>query len=65
MQDTATISVGAAGRLLGISRGLAYELAARGQLPGAFRLGKKRLLVSRATLTRFLESGGQVSGVGR
>jgi excisionase family DNA binding protein len=43
-----TISVEDAARLLGISRGLAYEAARRGDLP-VIRLGR-RLLVPRARL---------------
>jgi excisionase family DNA binding protein len=43
-----TISVEDAARLLGISRGLAYEAARRGELP-VIRLGR-RLLVPRARL---------------
>jgi excisionase family DNA binding protein len=43
-----TISVEDAARLLGISRGLAYEAARRGELP-VIRFGR-RLLVPRARL---------------
>jgi excisionase family DNA binding protein len=50
----ATISVTSAAKLLGIGRQTAYELARRGQLPGALRLGH-RIVVSRLALTRFLE----------
>lgn len=50
-----TISVEEAARQLGISRGLAYELARTGKLPGVIRLGAKRLVVSRAALERLLE----------
>ncbi|MFC1924915.1 helix-turn-helix domain-containing protein [Chloroflexota bacterium] len=42
-QKRATISVEDAGEILGISRGLAYELARQGKLP-VIRLGR-RLLV--------------------
>jgi excisionase family DNA binding protein len=35
-----TISVERAGRLLGISRGLAYDLVRRGEIP-AIRLGRR------------------------
>ena len=47
-----TISVEDAARLLGISRGLAYEAARRGDLP-VIRLGR-RLLVPRARLYELL-----------
>jgi excisionase family DNA binding protein len=39
-----TITVEEAGRRLGISRGLAYELVRRGEIP-AVRLGCRRLVV--------------------
>ena len=39
-----TITVEEAGRRLGISRGLAYELVRRGEIP-AIRLGSRRLVV--------------------
>jgi excisionase family DNA binding protein len=48
MSEPLTISVEDAARLLGISRGLAYEAARRGDLP-VIRLGR-RLLVPRARL---------------
>jgi len=47
------VSVQQAGRLLGISRGLAYELARRHELP-AVRLGR-RLVVPMAALANMLE----------
>lgn len=39
--DPAVISVSQAADLLGISKDLAYDLARRGQLPGAFQLGRR------------------------
>jgi excisionase family DNA binding protein len=48
-----TYTVQEAARLLGISRGLAYELVKQGRLP-VVRLGK-RLVVPRAALQRLLE----------
>ena len=45
-------------RLLGISRNLAYELAAQGKL-GAVRIGQRRLVVPKAALERLLEVGTQ------
>jgi excisionase family DNA binding protein len=50
-----TLTVLEAAKLLGISRNGAYELAARGELPGARRLGR-RIIVSRQALTDFLAS---------
>lgn len=47
-----TITVEDAARLLGISRGLAYEAARRGDLP-VIRLGR-RLLVPRQRLLEFV-----------
>jgi len=48
-----TLSVEQAAQRLGIGRGLAYDLARRGELPGCVRLGR-RYLVSIAALERFL-----------
>jgi excisionase family DNA binding protein len=67
MTEPLTISVEDAARLLGISRGLAYEAARRGEIP-VIRLGR-RLLVPRAPLyelvgaTSFGESGSRREGV--
>ena len=49
------LSVTEAAGLLGISRGLAYELVARGELP-SLRLGR-RILVPRRALVALLEAG--------
>jgi len=51
-QDRLCLSIPETARMLGISRGLAYELARSGQLP-VLRLGK-RLLVPRIALERML-----------
>jgi excisionase family DNA binding protein len=48
-----TISVEEAGRLLGISRGLAYELVNRGDIPSV-RLGR-RIVVPRRVLEHLLD----------
>jgi excisionase family DNA binding protein len=48
-----TISVEQAGTMLGIGRGLAYELAKRGELPGVLRLGH-RYVVSRQRIEQVL-----------
>ena len=48
-----TMSVEEAAAALGIGRTTAYELARRGELPGALRLGR-RLVVSRTALDRLL-----------
>lgn len=55
--DRQTLTVPEACRLLGISRGLGYELARTGQFPvPVLKLGR-RLLVSRAALLRMLAVG--------
>jgi len=55
-----TVTVEEAARLLGISRGLAYEMARLGKLP-TIRFGR-RLLVPRRALLRLLEGTGATSG---
>lgn len=52
--ESATMKVEEAARVLGISRQSAYELARRGKLPGARRLGR-RIVVSRVALEKYLE----------
>ena len=49
-----TCTVEQAGKLLGISRALAYELARRGELP-TLRLGERRLVVPLIQLSKMLE----------
>ncbi len=51
-----TLTVEEAAQLLGISRGLAYEMARCGKLP-VVRFGR-RLLVSRGALKRMLDQPG-------
>ena len=53
-----TLTVPEAARRLGLSRNAAYDAAARGELPGAFRVGR-RVLVSRPALEAFLASPPQ------
>jgi len=50
-----TYSIAATAALLGISTALCYKLAKRGLLPGAIKLGQRRIVVSRIQLERFLE----------
>jgi len=59
--EAATVSVSQAAELLGIGRNLAYELARRGELPGALRLGR-RIVVSKKALEAFLEDGRNGQG---
>jgi excisionase family DNA binding protein len=54
MVEPLTLSVEEAGQLLGISRGLAYESARRGEIP-TLRLGRA-LRVPRAKLMAMLET---------
>jgi excisionase family DNA binding protein len=55
MTEPLTLTIDEAAKLLGVSRGLAYEAARRGELP-TLRLGR-RLLVPRARLLELV--GGQ------
>lgn len=55
-----TVSVPTAAQMLGISRGHAFELARRGELPGAIRLGG-RVVVSRSKLEAAIDGEKQAS----
>ena len=50
-----TLSIPEVAETLGISRNLAYELAAKGELPGLIRLGQKRVVCSRMAIERLLQ----------
>ena len=52
-KESATVNVEEAAKILGIGRHTAYDLANRGELPGALRLGR-RIVVSKQVLARFL-----------
>ena len=54
MEEKATMTVLEASKKLSISRALAYQLAREGKLPGAIRLGSKRIIVSRVQFERWL-----------
>lgn len=57
--ESLTMTIPEVARVLGISRGLAYELARRDELPvKVLRLGEKRMVVSRRALEDLL-SGRQ------
>ena len=58
-----TLTVEEATHLLGISRGLAYEMARCGKLP-VIRFGR-RLLVPRRSLENILAEAGEVNGTQR
>lgn len=55
-EEKLTLKVDEAAKLLGISRGLAYEMAREGKLP-TIRFGR-RLLVPRRALYRLLQESG-------
>ena len=61
-KESATVKVEEAAKILGIGRQTAYELAGRGELPGALRLGR-RIVVSKRALEEFLKANGP-EGVG-
>ena len=56
--ESQTVTVEQAGAMLGIGRGLAYELAKRGELPGVLRLGG-RYVVSRQRLEQTLAGSAE------
>lgn len=57
--DRLTLTVEEAGKMLGISRATAYQLANQGKLP-VIRLGR-RLLISKAGLERMVNEAGAKS----
>ena len=52
------IDIPTAGKMLGVSRATAYEMARLGQLP-VIRCGERRMVVPLAALKRMLEEAGQ------
>jgi len=59
--ETEVMTVKQASKRLKISRALAYQLAREGKLPGAIRLGSKRIIVSVARFEAWLNGeGGKV-----
>ena len=58
-----TITVEEAGRRLGISRGLAYELVRRGEIP-AIRLGCRRLVVPAGAVEAIVRQRSTVPAAG-
>lgn len=57
--DRLTLTVEETGKMLGISRATAYQLANQGKLP-VIRLGR-RLLISKAGLERMVNEAGAKS----
>ena len=55
VDERLTLTVEEAAKLIGISRGLAYQLAREGRIP-VIRFGR-RMLVSKAALERLLNDG--------
>ncbi len=56
-----TLNIPEAAKVLGISRGSAYELAAQGKLP-VIHLGLKRMVVPIVALERMLAEAGTEKG---
>lgn len=50
-----TLSIPEVAEMLGISRNLAYQLAAKGELPGLIRLGEKRVICSKLAIDKLLQ----------
>lgn len=59
MEEKATMTVLEASKKLSISRALAYQLAREGKLPGAIRLGSKRIIVSTAKFNAWLNGNSE------
>jgi excisionase family DNA binding protein len=59
-----TITVEEAGRRLGISRGLAYELVRRGEIP-AIRLGCRRLVVPAGAVEAIVRNRASAPAAGQ
>jgi len=55
-EDRLTVTVSQAARILGISRGLAYQMAREGKIP-TLRFGK-RIVVPRKAIERLLQEPG-------
>lgn len=52
-----TVTVAEAGRMLGVSRSLAFQLARQGVIP-TLKLGSRRLVVPKVALQRMLSEAG-------
>ena len=58
--DSLTMTIPEVAKTLGISRGLAYELAKKDELPiKVLRLGEKRMCVSRLAVLTLLDGNSQ------
>ena len=56
--DSEVMTVMQASKRLKISRALAYQLCRENRLPGAIRLGAKRIIISRVQFERWLNGDG-------
>jgi len=56
-EDSLVMSIPEFSRVMGISRGLAYDLARRDELPVPLIKCGRRLIVSRKSVTALLEAG--------
>jgi excisionase family DNA binding protein len=60
-ENSLVFSVGQAGELLGLSRGLMYEAVRSGQIP-SIRIGR-RILIPKAVLQRLLDEAGTTNSI--
>ena len=60
-KERLTLNIPECAKLLGISRGLAFELAAQGKLPVLY-LGRRRMVVPVAALEKLLAEAGTDQG---
>ncbi len=60
-KERLTLNIPECAKLLGISRGAAYDLAAQGKLPVLY-LGQKRMVVPIAALEKMLAEAGTGQG---
>jgi excisionase family DNA binding protein len=56
VEERKVMDLNEVGRVLGLSKNSVYQAAARGQIPGCFRLGG-RYLVKRAVFEEFMRGG--------
>lgn len=56
-----TLSIPEVAEMLGISRNLAYQLAAKEELPGLIRLGEKRVVCSKLAIDKLLQGGSNLN----
>ncbi len=59
MEAKLTLTITEAAHELSLSKSQTYELARSGQIPGVIRLGEKRIVVSTAILTAWINGQQQ------